>query len=109
MHNYKFFFKLISMLLILSVLISCNSDTKSISENPIVTQNENILIPFRDISKEALGKDRMIENRYPGVAIFDFDRDGDMDIYVTSAETNSLIEETRGGNNKLFENYLYSV
>ncbi|MBA30431.1 MAG: hypothetical protein CL905_01105 [Dehalococcoidia bacterium] len=104
MHNYKFFFKLISMLLILSVLISCNSDTKSISENPIVTQNENILIPFRDISKEALGKDRMIENRYPGVAIFDFDRDGDMDIYVTSAETNSLIEETRGGNNKLFEN-----
>ena len=92
------------MLLILSVLISCNSDTKSISENPIVTQNENILIPFRDISKEALGKDRMIENRYPGVAIFDFDRDGDMDIYVTSAETNSLIEETRGGNNKLFEN-----
>tara|TARA_B100000029_G_C17580384_1_gene959464 strand:- start:317 stop:2446 length:2130 start_codon:yes stop_codon:yes gene_type:complete len=104
MHNYKFFFKLISIFLIPSVLINCNSDTKNITENSIVTQNENILIPFRDISKEALGKDRMIENRYPGVAIFDFDRDGDMDIYVTSAETNSLIEETRGGNNKLFEN-----
>jgi len=104
MRNHKFFFKLTSLLLILSVLVSCKTETQEISETSSIHENEHPLIPFREISKIALGEDRMIENRYPGVAIFDYDRDGDLDIYVTSAENNSLIEETRGGNNKLFEN-----
>ena len=93
MRNHKFFFILTSLLLILSVLVSCKTETQEISETSSIHENEHPLIPFREISKIALGEDRMIENRYPGVAIFDYDRDGDLDIYVTSAENNSLIEE----------------
>ena len=46
----------------------------------------------------------MIENRHPGVAIFDYDRDGDMDFYVTSAEIDALLPDTTGGPNRLFRN-----
>ncbi|MCH7970663.1 MAG: VCBS repeat-containing protein [Chloroflexi bacterium] len=59
--------------------------------------------PFQNIAPQ-IGTDALIENRYPGVAIFDFDRDGDLDFYVTSAESNALFQITRGGPNKLFRN-----
>ena len=51
--------------------------------------------PFANIAPDALGKKAFIINRYPGVAIFDYDRDGDMDFYVTQEE---------GGPNFLFRN-----
>ncbi|MCH8102064.1 MAG: hypothetical protein IIB28_02765, partial [Chloroflexi bacterium] len=38
--------------------------------------------PFTNVALE-LGSQALIENRYPGVAIFDFDRDGDLAFYVT--------------------------
>ena len=53
------------------------------------------LAPFTDIAREALGKNALTINRYPGVAIFDYDRDGDLDFYVTQEE---------GGPNFLFRN-----
>ena len=59
--------------------------------------------PFRNVAP-LIGTDALIENRYPGVAIFDFDRDGDLDFYVTSAETNAVFQITRGGPNRLFRN-----
>ncbi|MCH7734486.1 MAG: CRTAC1 family protein [Chloroflexi bacterium] len=59
--------------------------------------------PFTNVALE-LGSQALIENRYPGVAIFDFDRDGDLDFYVTSAEINALLEVTRGDANKMFRN-----
>ena len=51
--------------------------------------------PFVNIAPDALGKKAFTINRYPGVAIFDYDRDGDMDFYVTQEE---------GGPNFLFRN-----
>lgn len=62
------------------------------------------VVPFTNIADGALGENALIENRYPGVALFDYDRDGDIDFYVTSAEVNAPLEETRGGPNKLFRN-----
>ena len=66
--------------------------------------------PFTNIAPLVLvdpetGEDLwMIENRHPGVAIFDYDRDGDMDFYVTSAEIDALLPDTTGGPNRLFRN-----
>ena len=71
--------------------------------------NEPIM-PFTNIAPLVLvdpetGEDLwMIENRHPGVAIFDYDRDGDMDFYVTSAEIDALLPDTTGGPNRLFRN-----
>jgi uncharacterized membrane protein YraQ (UPF0718 family) len=59
--------------------------------------------PFKNIAP-SIGPDALIENRYPGVAIFDYDRDGDMDIYVTSAEIGATIQVVRGDTNRLFRN-----
>ena len=53
------------------------------------------IAPFTNIAPDALGKKAFTINRYPGVAIFDYDRDGDLDFYVTQEE---------GGTNFLFRN-----
>ncbi len=65
---------------------------------------EQPVAPFTNIAPVVLGDDFMIENRHPGVAIFDYDRDGDLDFYVTSAESQALLPDTTGGPNKLFRN-----
>ena len=51
--------------------------------------------PFTNIAPDGLGEKAFTINRYPGVAIFDYDRDGDQDFYVTQEE---------GGPNFLFRN-----
>ena len=51
--------------------------------------------PFIDFS-ERLGESAIISNRLPGVAIFDFDRDGDQDFYLTNAEVNALFPLSMG-------------
>lgn len=53
------------------------------------------VLPFINISESAMGADWRIWNDRPGVAVFDYDRDGDLDFYLT----------TQGGEtNKLFRN-----
>lgn len=60
--------------------------------------------PFTNIAIKALGEEYKIDNHYPGVAIFDYDRDGDLDFYVTAAEVDGLFRDTIGESNKLFRN-----
>ena len=60
--------------------------------------------PFEDIAVSALGADAFVDNWFPGIALFDYDRDGDIDIYVSSAEDASPRGQARGGPNLLFRN-----
>ena len=44
--------------------------------------------PFINIAHQALGDKAFVVNDLPGVAIFDYDRDGRLDIYITQSEGN---------------------
>ena len=54
-----------------------------------------LVVPFSNVAETALNGDNQLWNDRPGVAVFDYDRDGDLDFYVTS----------RGGeSNRLYRN-----
>ena len=82
------FVTLIAICTLMAVLTGCSghSPTEDFPDG---------IAPFVNIAPDALGKKAFTINRYPGVAIFDYDRDGDMDFYVTQEE---------GGPNFLFRN-----
>ena len=61
-------------------------------------------VPFTNVAPQALLEKSFVQNRYPGVAIFDYDRDGDMDFYVTQAENSAITAIGEGGSNRLFRN-----
>ena len=62
------------------------------------------VMPFTNIARKALGDNAFVNNWHPGSAFFDFDRDGDMDFYVTQANEDSPFPESPGGPNLLFRN-----
>ena len=53
------------------------------------------VVPFTNIAEQALGENASVANDLTGVAIFDYDRDGDLDFYIT---------QSRGNPNLLFRN-----
>ncbi len=53
------------------------------------------VVPFTNIAQQALGDNASVANDLTGVAIFDYDRDGDLDFYIT---------QSRGNPNLLFRN-----
>ena len=53
------------------------------------------IVPFINIAQDALGENAAVANDLTGVAIFDYDRDGDLDFYIT---------QSRGNPNLLFRN-----
>ena len=53
------------------------------------------VVPFTNIAEDALGENASVANDLTGVAIFDFDGDGDLDFYIT---------QSRGNPNLLFRN-----
>ena len=89
---------------------SINTLSESSRAETVDEMMDEPISPFTNIAPLVLvdpdtGEDLwMIENRHPGVAIFDYDRDGDMDLYVTSAESEALLPDTTGGPNRLFRN-----
>ena len=71
---------------------------------PVRVEGMDPVVPFTNIARDALGKNAFVNNWHPGSAFFDFDRDGDMDIYVTQANSDSEFPEAPGGPNLLFRN-----
>ena len=64
-------------------LVGCeDSDSQEPSDQPELVARH--ITPFRNVAKDLLGSDFMIWNDRPGVAIFDYDRDGDHDVFITS-------------------------
>ena len=53
------------------------------------------VVPFINIAEQALGENAAVANDLTGVAIFDYDRDGDQDFYIT---------QSRGNPNLMFRN-----
>ncbi len=85
------------------VIAGCESNNDS-DQDPSAKSTSTEFRSFTNIAPDSLGDAAEIKNRYPGVAIFDFDRDGDLDFYVTSAESGAPIPQARGESNKLFRN-----
>ena len=58
------------------------------------------VMPFTDIAETALIHGYQIWNDRPGVVVFDYDRDGDQDFYITSE---------MGKANFLYENQMFCL
>ena len=78
--------------------------TATPSVEPVTVPGMDPVMPFTNIARDALGKNAFVNNWHPGSAFFDFDRDGDMDFYVTQANADSELPEAPGGPNLLFRN-----
>ena len=67
-----------------SSLIGCGGEPGS-SETTLASEPDpSRIAPFKNVAKDLLGSDFMIWNDRPGVAVFDYDRDGDHDVFITS-------------------------
>ena len=78
--------------------------TATPSVEPVTVAGMDPVMPFTNIARDALGNNAFVNNWHPGSAFFDFDRDGDMDFYVTQANSDSEFPEAPGGPNLLFRN-----
>ena len=65
-------------LLILTLACSPEPDT-----TPTTEPQQRPIPAFANIARDAMGSAYRVINYRPGVAIFDYDRDGDNDIYLT--------------------------
>jgi len=55
-------------------------------ESPVKSQEvpDISVVPFTNIAEQTLGSNWRLWNDRPGIVVFDFDRDDDLDIYLTS-------------------------
>ena len=73
----------IALLWLVSVLVGCGQSDSSESTGLSETAAQRVT-PFDNVAQDVLGSDFMIWNDRPGVAVFDYDRDGDHDVFITS-------------------------
>ena len=78
--------------IILSLIVAgCGSDKPSApaesSQSEVVVSRDTLdpdTTPFTNVASTALKNGFEIWNGRPGVAVFDYDRDGDLDFYITA-------------------------
>ncbi len=77
--------------ILLVATLSCSSEP----DDAPVAEPDSSIPAFTNVAREALGGAYRVSNYRPGVAIFDYDRDGDHDVYIT---------QEAGHPNRLFRN-----
>ena len=80
------FIKLLSLLSVLALATGCQFAGLGGGAQPddsAPLQDPNAIVPFTNIVDTALLDGYGVWNDRPGVVIFDYDRDGDMDFYIT--------------------------
>ena len=82
---------LIITAILIVAMLSCSSEPDAFP----VTGSERSIPAFTNVAREVMGGAYRVSNYRPGVAIFDYDRDGDQDIYLT---------QEAGHPNRLFRN-----
>ncbi len=75
----------------LAAIIACSSET----DVPVAEPADSAIPVFTNVARDAMGGAYRVSNYRPGVAIFDYDRDGDQDMYLT---------QQAGHPNRLFRN-----
>ena len=66
--------------ILLALTIGCSPDEEPATDEP----PPNVTVPaFTNVAPTVLGRLFQVANYRPGVAIFDYDRDGDQDFYLT--------------------------
>ena len=75
-----------------------DSEHTKVTEIPI--EFSSPVTPFTDIAAMALDNDHKIWNDRPGIAVFDYDRDGDLDFYITSDVGHANFLYRNDGNRK---------
>ena len=74
----------LALSLSLALYAACSGDAPTATPTPIAPAND--VTPFTDVAPTALADGHAIWNDRPGVVVFDYDRDGDMDLYVTAEQ-----------------------
>ena len=80
--------------LIVTLLIAAAACSPGTDNVPVAEPDSTIPV-FTNVAREAMGGAYRVSNYRPGVAIFDYDRDGDQDVYLT---------QEAGHPNRLFRN-----
>ena len=91
--NLPFNFNTVSLVatLLVAGILACSNE----ADHPPVAEPVSTIPVFTNVAREAMGGAYRVSNYRPGVAIFDYDRDGDQDIYLT---------QEAGHPNRLFRN-----
>ena len=76
---------------LLTAIVACSSEPDDVP----VAEPDSTIPAFTNVAREAMGGAYRVSNYRPGVAIFDYDRDGDQDVYLT---------QEAGHPNRLFRN-----
>ena len=89
------FIYLNTLILLMVISLSCKTEV----EDNLITSTSNV-VPFSNVAETALTDGYQLWNDRPGVVVFDYDRDGDQDLYFTQRAGNGNLLYRNDGHAK---------